>query len=276
MFCSWFGLFHTRDSKTHSARRRTLFSPLSLVALTISFVVAGVVAGLAQQTKPAPATPIDVKKAELGGTPWNPQWDALIEKSIPPEMLSQQVPHDVRRFCPRFYSMSDADKRAFWAYFFQALAGAEACLDPTTRVRHRQPQVDKIDPVTGKLNLQEGLLQLSYWDAKRYGCDFDWEKDKTLKPDDPDKTILQPANNLECGIKILENQIIGKDRPLLTKWSYWSTLQPGTYSYRVFRKQMTNPPEACGVKYRSKIAKSKTTKTVKQEAEQRQINDDHR
>ena len=35
-----------------------------------------------QATKPAPATPIDVKKAELGGTPWNPQWDAVIEKDI--------------------------------------------------------------------------------------------------------------------------------------------------------------------------------------------------
>src|SRR5579884_2870561 len=89
-----------------------------------------------QATKPAPATPIDVKKAELGGTPWNPDWDTLIEKNIPPEMLSMQVPRDVRRFCPNFYNMSDVDKRAFWAYFFQALAGAEACLDPTTRVKH--------------------------------------------------------------------------------------------------------------------------------------------
>ena len=41
-----------------------------------------------------------------------------------------QVPHDVRRLCPNFYQMSDVDKRAFWAYFFQALAGAEAGLSP--------------------------------------------------------------------------------------------------------------------------------------------------
>ncbi len=272
MFWKWFGLFRSLDSRTPRAQRRTLFCAVSLVALATSFVVAG----LSQEIKPAPATPIDVKKAELGGTPWNPKWDAVIEKSIPPEMLSDQVPHDVRRFCPRFYGMSDTDKRAFWAYFFQALAGAEACLDPTTRVRHKEPAVDKIDPVTGRLNLQEGLLQLSYWDSKRYGCNFDWQTDKKLKPDDPDKTILQPANNLECGIKILDNQIIGQDKPLLTRSSYWSTLQPGTYSYRVFRKQMTNPPAACGLKSRSKVAKSKTTKTVKEEAEQRQLGEYHR
>jgi hypothetical protein len=47
----------------------------------------------------------------------------------------------------------------------------------------------------------EGLLQLTYEDQTRYGCDFDWDVDKTLKADDPAKTILQPKNNLECGVR---------------------------------------------------------------------------
>jgi hypothetical protein len=41
-------------------------------------------------------------------------------------------------------------------------------------------------------------------DQERYGCDFDWEKDKN----DPAKTILQPKNNLLCGVAILKNQLI--------------------------------------------------------------------
>ena len=41
----------------------------------------------AQMTKPAPPTPIDEKKGELGGTTWNPQWDEIIEKALPPEMM---------------------------------------------------------------------------------------------------------------------------------------------------------------------------------------------
>ncbi len=245
-----------------------------LLALA-TLIIACAVFAFSQATKPAPATPIDVKKAELGGTPWNPNWDALIEKNIPPEMLSMQVPHDVRRFCPRFYEMNDVDKRAFWAYFFQALAGAEAGLEPTTRVRHTQPEVAKIDPVTQKTTRQEGLLQLSYHDQKRYGCDFDWEKDKSLKPNDANRTILQPKNNLECGIKILESQIIDQHKPVLSKSSYWSPLQPGTLPDRNFLKQMTNPPEACGVASRSKIAKNKTTKTVQQVAEQKQVAEKH-
>jgi len=52
----------------------------------------------------------------------------MVEEDIPLAMLSRKVPHDVRKFCPNFYRMSDTDKRVFWAYFFQALAGAEAGL----------------------------------------------------------------------------------------------------------------------------------------------------
>ncbi len=201
---------------------------------------------VAPPMKPAPATPILAKKAELGQeTHWNIEWDKIVELAIPPEMVSQQVPRDVRRFCPRFYQMQEADKRAFWAYFFQALAGAEAGLKPTTRVRHTQPEVAVVDKVSGRMVRSEGLLQLTYEDQQRYGCDFDWQHDKTLPANDPGKTILQPKNNLECGVKILDNQIIEQKKALTSQTSYWSTLRPGTVSYRVFAKQMTNVPLAC-------------------------------
>jgi hypothetical protein len=222
----------------------------------------------AQETKPAPATPIDAKKAELGGKTWDPAWDEIVEKAIPPEMLSSQVPHDVRKFCPRFYTMSEVDKRAFWAYFFQALAGAEAGLNPTTRVRQPEPEVSKIDPVTRRTARTEGLLQLSYEDEKRYSCDFNWEKDKTLAPNDPAKSILQPKNNLECGVKILSNQIITEKKPLLWQSGYWSTLQPGRKSYRVFAKEMINPPLACGLKTKPRPSNSTATATAKPKSQE--------
>jgi hypothetical protein len=212
-------------------------------------------------TKPAPPTPIEEKKEELGGTTWDPQWDQIIEQALPPEMLSAKVPRDVRRFCPRFYQMPEVDKRAFWAYFFQALAGAEAGLDLKTRVRHTELEVAVRDPVTGVAVRSEGLLQLSYQEAKRYNCDFDWEADRTLKANDPRKTILQPKNNLECGIKILANQIIDQRKPLLARSGYWSTLQPGRPSYVVFAKQMTNPPASCGLHAKSARKSARRTPT---------------
>jgi hypothetical protein len=195
--------------------------------------------------KPAPPTPIAEKKEELGAPGWDPQWDVVVEQALPPAMLGPKAARDVRGYCPRFSAMSEADKRAFWAYFFQALAGAEAGLKPTTTVRHTEPEVAKVDPVTKHTVRQQGLLQLAYMDADRYGCNFDWDKDKGLPLKDSARTILQPKNNLECGVKILNNQLFTLNKPLLSHYSYWSTLQPGTVSFRVFAKQMTNVPAAC-------------------------------
>ncbi|HXP39724.1 MAG TPA: hypothetical protein VN833_05610 [Candidatus Acidoferrales bacterium] len=232
----------------------------SLVTLSLVFFIGITTASPAQAIKPVPPTPIDVKKVELGGAPWNPQWDQIIQKALPPEMLASQAPRGVRRFCPRFGEMSVADKRAFWAYFFQALAGAEAGLNPNTSVRHAEPEV-------AMAVRSEGLLQLAYADQKRYGCDFNWQLDRALKANDPAKTILQPKNNLECGVKILVNQIIVQHKPLLTPSAYWSTLRPDGPSYRVFAKQMTNPPAACGLPTKSTIDKSATTKSVQDAAD---------
>jgi len=197
--------------------------------------------------KPAPPTPIDKKREELGGKTWNPGWDADIEKALTPDMLSARAAHAVRSYCPRFAEEDNVDKRAFWAYLFQALAGAEAGLNPTSDVHHTEPEVNKIDKVTKRPIHQEGLLQLTYEESDRYGCAFDWEKDRTLPIKDPRRTILDPATNLGCGIKIMENQIITLHKPLVESSSYWATLHPGTVSYRVFRKQMANIPKACGI-----------------------------
>ena len=202
----------------------------------------------APQMKPAPPTPIDVKRAELGGPMWDPGWDKIIELAIPPQMLSAQTGHNVRQFCPRFSAMSEADKRAFWAYFFQALAGAEGGLKTNVVARHSQPAMQVKDSVAGTRGRTQGLLQLTYEDQKRYGCDFDFDADRHLPVKDPDRTILRPKNNLECGIRILEQELFDQHKPLLSRSQYWSTLQPGTLSYRVFAKQMTNVPTACGLR----------------------------
>ena len=212
--------------------------------------------------KQAPPTPIETKRVELGGPAWDPGWDTFIERSLPPAMLSSRVPRDVQRFCPRFFVMSVTDKRAYWAYFFQALAAAEAGLNARTNVLHTEAQT-VTDGVTGRAIRSEGLLQLTYEDERRYGCNFDWKVDRRLPLKDPQKTILQPENNLACGIKILHQQIISRRKPLFTGSSYWSTLRPGTASYRVFARQMTNPPAACGLHERVEHRRVKHEETRK-------------
>ena len=62
----------------------------------------------------------------------------------------------VSSYCPRFASISDPDKRAFWAYTFQALARAEAGLEPTTDVQHTEPEVAMVDTVTKRMIHRKG------------------------------------------------------------------------------------------------------------------------
>jgi len=204
--------------------------------------------GVHPEVKAAPPTPIAEEKEELGKPAWDPEWDKLVEEALPPEMLSNQVYRNVKQFCPRFKTLAEADRRMFWDYVFQALASAEAGLVPTTDVRHTEPEVAVKDTVTKRMVRAEGLLQLTYMDAVRYGCDFDWDKDKELTEKDPAKTILQPRNNLLCGVKIMRNQLIDRRKPLVSSKSYWATLQPGTISFKVFFKQMANVPDVCGAK----------------------------
>jgi hypothetical protein len=205
----------------------------------------------APAVKVAPPTPLDEKKAELGGTTWQPQWDAIVEDALPRDMLSRRVAPAVRSYCPGFPEQTRVQRKEFWAYVFQALASAEAGLNPTSDVHHLQAAVNTIDPVTHLPSRQEGLLQLKYQDAKRYGCDFDWQRDRTLPVKDPQRSILQPSKNLGCGVKIMENQIVTEHKPLLSRTSYWATLQPGTEGFRVFNKQMVNVPASCRVQRRS-------------------------
>ena len=100
--------------------------------------------------------------------------------ALPPDLLESKMARNVKPFCPRFSSMKDVDKRQFWAYFFQALAGAEAGLKATSNVQHTEPEVAVVDSVSHRMVRSQGLLQLTYEDARRYACDFDWNTDKHL------------------------------------------------------------------------------------------------
>src|SRR5580658_8262576 len=52
------------------------------------------------ELKPVPQTPIAETKEELGKPAWDPVWDVIVEKVLPPELLSSRVARAVRPFCP--------------------------------------------------------------------------------------------------------------------------------------------------------------------------------
>ena len=67
--------------------------------------------------KPAPSTPIAEEKAQLGDEEtWQSEWDGIVEKALTPELLSASAGKGVRAILPEIPVMSEADKRAYWAY----------------------------------------------------------------------------------------------------------------------------------------------------------------
>ena len=115
---------------------------------------------------------------------------------------------------------------------------------------------------------REGLLQLAYADQKRYACDFNWQVDRALKTSDPAKTILQPKNNLEWGVKILVNQTIFQHKTLANPVGILVDIAPGRDEPSRIRQTDDQSPAACGLSTKSTIDKSATTKSVQDDANQ--------
>lgn len=182
----------------------------------------------------------------LGKPTWNPAWDQFIVEALPPKMLSREVPRDVVEACPRFFQLSPREMTTFWAYFFQSVAVPESGLKLTKRFR--EWGIPGIDPVSGGPNISEGLLQLSYQDAKYHGCDFDWKADQSINDPNQLASIHEPKRNLQCGVRILNKQLFGAlaPRTLFThRPYYWSVLVRGSTGHGRVLEQLKGVPRFC-------------------------------
>jgi hypothetical protein len=88
------------------------------------------------------------------------------------------------------------------------------------------------DPVTGKQDVSEGLLQLSYQDESNYknrlpagACDFDYESNSKYPVKDLRRSILNPEKNLGCGVAILAEQVARAKRIVVGRGAYWAVLK---------------------------------------------------
>jgi hypothetical protein len=156
---------------------------------------------------------------------WSKMVYSVIENEEP-AMMGQNVADDTEVFCPKYKSLTDAERLNFWGQFFAALAKPESDWNPLSQYVE---STQGIDPVTQQRVMSEGLLQLSYQDEKSYhlDCGFDWNRDKNLDLKDPRKTILNPYLNLRCGIKIMALQLKNRRSIRLDKNVYWAVLKIG-------------------------------------------------
>lgn len=154
------------------------------------------------------------------GKPWKPEWNQVIETSLSTKESLKKLNKGTK----------------FFVAFIKSLAKAESCLNLTER--YLEVGLGK-DAVTKQQNTSEGLLQLSYQDAKYHGCGFNWQLDKQMNVKDLNKTIFDPKLNLECGMIILDKQV--KTYGILVTERtpyYWAVLNKANKRFKAFEKYL--------------------------------------
>lgn len=163
---------------------------------------------------------------ETSSAPERTQWSQYLMKIISNDWSSLlDGADDIRDFCPRYNSLNNNERANVWAQLFAAVSKFESGYSPVSRMHETTMGTD---PVTGRPVYSEGLLQLSYQDIEwAPWCKFDWSKDKSLSSTSPQKTILDPYKNLNCGVGIMAKQIKNKGRIKLSSGVYWAVLKSG-------------------------------------------------
>lgn len=129
----------------------------------------------------------------------------------------------------------NADK-TYWACVVLAIIEAESNFNMVSVYWEKDLGNNGYDKYTGRKYLSEGLMQLSYSDAKYYGCPFNWELDKNKKDQDETKTIFNIANNIECGLTILDKLVNKRGKYIFDYGNYWAVLKPSNKRHNVFIK----------------------------------------
>lgn len=181
-------------------------------------------ASLGEKTGKSPgdnAYPLLWESKKADGRDWTNYVFTLIHQQEPSLL---QGAEDITTFCPGYYQLTTDERVNFWGLLVSGIVKYESNFEPTTRMHETTMGTD---PVTGKPVYSEGLMQLSYQDSRNYRfCDeFDWNGDKHLHPEDPRKTILDPYKNLNCGVKILAQQIRNRNRITVSKGVYWAVIR---------------------------------------------------
>lgn len=178
------------------------------------------------------------EKMELASLSWeknHPErkaWSTFVSELISAELFETlDTAKDAKRLCPKYEVLAEGQRIQIWGELISAMAYYESGWSPTSRMTETTMGTD---PVTGKQVVSEGLLQLSYQDVPNYGsvlkyplCKIEWAKDESLSITDPKRTILDPYINLECGLRILANQIRKKGSVILSSGVYWAVLKDG-------------------------------------------------
>ena len=190
--------------------------------------------------------PVDKPVEKPGTSPalnvkgdWNANLDSVIMDMVTPELINLPYAR-MKKFMPAWDVMNTAQRKRFFADLLFAMCRYESNYD---RMAMYHEDTLGVDAMTGLPVISEGLLQLSYQDAKWYNITtFDYIKDaKLLKADwlnrggkkswraQTDRTILGAENNVKAAmvimIKLLTNPKLKNEEFADTIGRYWACMK---------------------------------------------------
>ncbi len=224
----------TSLSRTPSATPRARFSLSEIKALRSLILGLGILFFEHQSQAQSEVVQVTFPETALNMKVWTPlSWEAARPEGInwslfSFEVLEQKAPallneaRDIENFCPKYSQLTAEQRLNTMGQLISAMTKFESGYNPLSRMKEDLGT----DPITRQQVRSEGLLQLSYQDTLQYKfCEFDWTRDKNLREDDPQKTILDPFRNLSCGIQILNAQVQKYHALVISKGAYWSVLK---------------------------------------------------
>lgn len=147
------------------------------------------------------------------------EWTTHVDREL--DRLGQNlldvIPADKNLFCPKYQSLSYAQRKQYWAFMLSAMVRFESNFKTETSY------TEDFNDSHGNRVISRGLLQISIESGNAYGCGFKTTKD-----------LHDPKQNLSCGIRILDRWL-GRDGRIAGKvdgaWRggarYWSVLRAG-------------------------------------------------
>lgn len=152
-------------------------------------------------------------------------------------IVTPKITQKMREASPGEYCPKGTDPDKFWLAFVKATAKAESSFETCRRYTESKMGTD---PVTSKQVVSEGLLQLSFQDAKNWDSAATCQRIDYANP----TSILDPETNLGCGIEIM-NGLVGTRSTLRASLGrYWSTIRDK--SSRLVDQLRADLPE-CGL-----------------------------
>jgi hypothetical protein len=196
------------------------------IELTIFFVLVIGCTQIMKKSEEKKESPKISDKISWEKYPENKNWSDFVYGLINNELFElYDSAGDAEVFCPKYKSLSKEQKVFMWTELISAISYYESAWNPVSRMTETTMGEDC---VTNRQVVSEGLMQMSYCDTTWAPfCKFDWNLDKQLSAKDPKKTILDPLVNLNCGVRVLANQVKKRGFIILSNNVYWAVIKRG-------------------------------------------------